>query len=58
MKLSEFNFRLPANRTAVRPTKDRDLSKLMVMSKKTGKVSHKQFADIVSYFEKDDMEKR
>ena len=55
MKLSEFNFRLPANRTAVRPTKDRDLSKLMVMSKKTGKVSHKKFANIVSYFEKDDV---
>ena len=39
MKLSEFNFKLPANRTAVRPTKDRDGSKLMVINKDSGKLS-------------------
>ena len=55
MKLSEFNFKLPANRTAVRPTRDRDQSKLMVINKNTAKVSHKKFSDIVGFFEKDDV---
>ena len=55
MKLSEFNFKLPANRTAVRPTRDRDQSKLMVINKNTAKISHKKFSDIVGFFEKDDV---
>ena len=55
MKLSEFNFKLPANRTAVRPTKDRDGSKLMVINKDSGKINHKKFTDLVSYFEEGDV---
>ena len=55
MKLSEFNFKLPANRTAVRPTKDRDGSKLMVINKDSGKINHKKFTDFVSYFEDGDV---
>ena len=55
MKLSEFNFKLPANRTAVRPTKDRDGSKLMVINKDSGKINHKKFTDLVSYFQEGDV---
>jgi len=55
MKLSEFNFKLPANRTAVRPTKDRDGSKLMVINKDSGKINHKKFIDVVNYFEEGDV---
>ena len=55
MKLSEFNFKLPANRTAVRPTKERDGSKLMVINKDSGKINHKKFTDVVNYFEEDDV---
>ena len=55
MKLSEFNFKLPANRTAVRPTSERDESKLMVLSKDSGKVNHKKFTDVVSYFKEGDV---
>ena len=55
MKLSEFNFKLPANRTAIRPTKDRDGSKLMVINKDSGKINHKKFTDLVSYFEEGDV---
>ena len=55
MKLSEFNFKLPANRTAVRPTKDRDGSKLMVVNKDSGKINHKKFTDLVSYFQEGDV---
>ena len=55
MKLSEFNFKLPANRTAVRPAKERDESKLMVLNKDSGKINHKKFIDVVSYFEEGDV---
>ena len=55
MKLSQFNFKLPANRTAVRPTKDRDGSKLMVINKDSGKINHKKFIDVVNYFEEGDV---
>ena len=55
MKLSEFNFKLPANRTAVRPAKERDESKLMVLNKDSGKINHKKFTDVVSYFEEGDV---
>ena len=55
MKLSEFNFKLPANRTAIRPTKDRDGSKLMVINKDSGKINHKKFTDLVSYFQEGDV---
>ena len=55
MKLSEFNFKLPANRTALRPTKDRDGSKLMVINKDSGKINHKKFTDLVSYFQEGDV---
>jgi len=55
MKLSEFNFKLPANRTALRPSKERDESKLMVINKDSGKINHKKFTDVVSYFVEGDV---
>jgi len=55
MKLSQFNFRLPSNRTAIRPTRNRDDSRLMVINKKTGKITSKIFGDIITYFEEDDV---
>ena len=38
MKLSEFDFKLPANRTALHPAEYRDESRLMVVHKDTGKI--------------------
>ena len=55
MKLSEFDFRLPANRTALHPAENRDESRLMVVHKDTGKIEHKVFKDIIKYFNEDDV---
>lgn len=50
MKLSNFKFNLPEELIASHPTKNRDESRLMVVHKKTGKVEHKIFKDILDYF--------
>lgn len=48
MLKSDFNFDLPEELIAQTPLKDRSSSRLMVLDKKTGKVEHKVFKDIVN----------
>src|ERR1700677_5407254 len=50
MKLSEFSFNLPKELIAKFPNAHRDESRLMVVHRKTGKIEHKVFKDILSYF--------
>jgi S-adenosylmethionine:tRNA ribosyltransferase-isomerase len=50
MKLSQFSFNLPKELVAEDPAKNRDESRLMVIDRKTGKIEHKEFKDILSYF--------
>jgi S-adenosylmethionine:tRNA ribosyltransferase-isomerase len=50
MKLSQFKFNLPKELLAEHPSKERDQAKLMVIHRKTGKIEHKQFKDVLSYF--------
>ncbi len=54
-KLSQFNFDLPNELLADRPTKNRDESNLMVVNRKNGKIEHKTFKDIVNYFDDGDV---
>ena len=54
MKLSQFQFVLPAEKIASEPPRWRDECKLMVLNKKTGEIEHKLFKDILDYFEKGD----
>jgi S-adenosylmethionine:tRNA ribosyltransferase-isomerase len=49
-KLSQFNFDLPAELVAQYPADERDQSRLMVVNRKTGKIEHKIFKDLLSYF--------
>ena len=49
MKTSDFYFDLPEELIAQVPILDRSSSKLMVLDKKTGEVSHKVFKDIIDY---------
>ncbi|MCH7657062.1 MAG: tRNA preQ1(34) S-adenosylmethionine ribosyltransferase-isomerase QueA [Bacteroidetes bacterium] len=55
MKLSQFKYDLPSNLIAMYPAKNRDESRLMVMYRNTGKIEHKIFKDIISYFEDKDI---
>jgi len=55
MKLSQFNFRLPAEKIAQHPTEYRDESRLMVLHKKTGEIEHKLFKEVLQYFDDKDV---
>src|SRR6187455_1845263 len=50
MKLSQFNYHLPTELLAQYPSKQRDECKLMVVDRKTGKIEHKVFKDVMGYF--------
>jgi len=54
-KLSDFDYPLPKKFIAQYPTKRRDLSKLCVVHKDTGKIEHKLFYNISDYMRKNDL---
>ena len=54
MKLSQFKFNLPRELVADFPSKNRDESRMMVIDRKTGKIEHKIFKDIINYFDDGD----
>ena len=54
-KLSQFNFDLPEELLAERPAYNRDESRLMVVNKNTGEIEHRQFKDLVDYFDEGDV---
>lgn len=55
MKLSQFTFNLPKELLAEHPSPNRDESRLMVIDRKTGKIEHKVFKDILKYFGEGDV---
>jgi S-adenosylmethionine:tRNA ribosyltransferase-isomerase len=55
MKLSQFTFNLPKELLAEYPVANRDESRLMVVDRKTGKIEHKVFKDILKYFGEGDV---
>jgi len=55
MKLSEFNFSFPKELIAEYPSQTRDEARLMVVHRKTGKIEHKVFKDILSYYNAHDV---
>jgi S-adenosylmethionine:tRNA ribosyltransferase-isomerase len=55
MKLSEFEFELPAELLAEYPTPERDESRLMVVNRAEGTIEHKQFKDVIDYFDDGDV---
>lgn len=54
-KLSSFNFNLPKELIAQYPAPERDQSRLMVVNRNTGKIEHKVFKDILTYFNDGDV---
>ena len=54
MKLSQFNFNLSQDRIAKQPTRWRDECKMLVLHKDSGEIEHRQFKDIIEYFDKGD----
>lgn len=49
MAVSDFYYDLPQELIAQEPLKDRASSRLMVMGRETGEITHRRFSDIVEY---------
>ncbi|TYR82292.1 tRNA preQ1(34) S-adenosylmethionine ribosyltransferase-isomerase QueA [Priestia megaterium] len=54
MKVELFDFHLPEELIAQTPLEQRDASRLMVLNKKTGDVSHHMFHDLLDYLQEGD----
>lgn len=54
MSTEEFDFDLPEELIAQTPLEKRDTSRLLVLDKETGEITHKHFMDIIDYLNEGD----
>jgi len=54
MDVKDFDFYLPEELIAQHPLEKRDASRLMVLNKETGEITHRTFHDVVEYLNKGD----
>lgn len=55
MKLSQFKYNLPQDLIAKYPAENREDARLLVLDRKTKKIEHRIFKDIIDYFNEDDV---
>jgi S-adenosylmethionine:tRNA ribosyltransferase-isomerase len=55
LKLSDFDYSLPAELIAQYPLKQRDAAKLLVLNRQKQTIEHRVFKDIPDYFNKNDL---
>ena len=55
LRLSDFDYDLPAERIAQTPLEPRDLSRLLVLGRMDGSITHKQFVDLPRYLRAGDV---
>jgi len=55
MKLSQFDYNLPKELIAQRPSEKRGDDRLLVVDKVKGDITEKKFTDIIDYFDKNDI---
>ncbi len=55
MKLSKYNYKLPAELIPLFPEEDKDEARLLVVHRNTGKLEHKKMKEVIDYFDKDDV---
>lgn len=53
--LSDFDYTLPRELIAQYPVSERELSRMLVLDRSTGDISHKCFKDLPCYFKKNDI---
>lgn len=54
MRVEDFDYELPEDLIAQTPLEVRDASRLLVLDKETGEISHKHFSDIIDYLNEGD----
>ncbi len=55
MKMSEFTYNLPEGRIAKFPPKERGTTKLLVLDREVGSITHRKYLDCVEYMKKGDV---
>lgn len=55
MKTAEFDYDLPASHIAQEPLTQRDASRLLVLDRRTGAISHHAFSDIIAFLRPGDI---
>jgi S-adenosylmethionine:tRNA ribosyltransferase-isomerase len=55
MRTADFHFALPPELIAQTPAKKRDASRLLVLHRKTGRLEHRQFPDLLEFFQSGDV---
>ena len=55
MKTDDFDYELPEELIAQTPLKDRSSSKLLLLNKETGAISHDRFSNIIDYLNEGDV---
>ncbi len=55
MKLSQYSYPFSADMLAKYPAENRDESRLMVIDRKSGKIKHRVFKDMIEYFKQGDV---
>ena len=55
LSTSDFFYDLPQELIAQHPMEQRDASRLMVLDRKTGTITHRQFSDIIEYLNENDV---
>ena len=55
LKTSDFYYGLPQELIAQHPMEQRDASRLMVLDRETGSISHRRFSDILEYLDEKDV---
>ena len=55
MKVEDFNYHLPEELIAQTPLKDRTASKLLILDKLEGHITHDHFVNIVDQLDKGDV---
>ncbi len=53
--VKDFDYNLPPELIAQKPVKPRDHSRLLLLNKKTGKIKHKHFFNIINYLRPGDL---
>ena len=55
LRTADFYYDLPQELIAQHPMEQRDASRLMVLDRKTGSITHRRFADIIEYLNENDV---
>jgi len=55
MRLSDFEYDLPADRIALKPLEERDRSRLMGLARSSGEISHHVFSDLPALLQPSDL---